>query len=327
MFKLALCAGHGMNTAGKRCLKAIDKNETREWWLNARICEKLEKLLSLYQEIEIKRMDDTSGKTDVKLSTRTNTANKWGADLYLSVHHNAGIAGGEGGGIVAFTYTKTDSVTKAWQKEFYDELILETKLKGNRATPLATKNLAVLRDTAMPAVLLELGFMDSTKDTPIILTEEYADKCAKALANVIIKRAALKEKTAEIKTPVVKYQVYTAHDKWLPEVEGETDYAGIPGRAIQGLLVETNIGDIEYCVHLKNGRWLPWVKNREDYAGIYGRDIDCIRARLKDNSKYSVECRVATIGRNYYPWVRDNEDYAGVYGNRIDRVQIRLIEK
>ena len=43
-FKLALSAGHGMYTAGKRCLKSIDPNETREWWLNDRIADRIEVL-------------------------------------------------------------------------------------------------------------------------------------------------------------------------------------------------------------------------------------------------------------------------------------------
>lgn len=30
MSKIVIDAGHGKNTAGKRCLKSLDKNETRE---------------------------------------------------------------------------------------------------------------------------------------------------------------------------------------------------------------------------------------------------------------------------------------------------------
>ena len=30
------------------------------------------------------------------LATRTSKANSWGADIYLSIHHNAGINGGSG---------------------------------------------------------------------------------------------------------------------------------------------------------------------------------------------------------------------------------------
>ena len=40
-FKIALTAGHYKYTAGKRCLKSIDPNETREWWLNDRIADKV----------------------------------------------------------------------------------------------------------------------------------------------------------------------------------------------------------------------------------------------------------------------------------------------
>lgn len=326
MFKLALCAGHGINTAGKRCLKTLDKKETREWSLNSRVCKLLEEKLSLYSGIEIKRMDDVSGKTDVNLSTRTRTANSWGADLYLSIHHNAGVKGGKGGGIVAFTYLDADGETKQWQSIFYSALIEKTGLKGNRAKPLATKDLAVCRDTKMPSVLLELGFMDSATDVPIILTDAFAENCAEALAEVIVKKANLKRREETLK-PKVTYQVYIAGKKWLPNVDGDTDYAGIPARPIQALFVDTNIGDIEYAVHIKGGKWLPNVLNREDYAGIFGKDIDCVRVRLKDNKNYSVECRVAAIGRKYYPWVRDDCDYAGVYGKKIDRLQIRLIKK
>lgn len=36
----------------------------------------------------------------------------------------------------------------------------------------------MLNATSMPAVLGEFGFMDSAVDTPIILTETYADRLA-----------------------------------------------------------------------------------------------------------------------------------------------------
>ena len=50
---------------------------------------------------ELLRTDDTTGKTDVTLSGRTNAASKFGADAYISIRHNAGISGGTGGVIVA----------------------------------------------------------------------------------------------------------------------------------------------------------------------------------------------------------------------------------
>ena len=141
-FKLALNAGHGMNTAGKRCSKSIDPNETRENYLNRRVCDKIEALLKNYNGIEVLRIDDITGKTDIPLATRTTKANNWKADFYLAIHANAGINGGTGGGIVAFVYTKVDNTTLAWQKELYSELIALTGLKGNRSTPLAKALLA-----------------------------------------------------------------------------------------------------------------------------------------------------------------------------------------
>lgn len=188
MFKFALNAGHGYNTAGKRTLKAIDKNETREYVLNKRICDKVENKLSLYDGIEILRIDDG---TELTISQRAKKANKFGADFYLAVHHNAGINGGSGGGIVAYVYLKVDETTKQWQKLLYDKLIEKTGLKGNRASPLNSADFGEVRETAMPAVLLECGFMDSKVDTPIILTDEFAEKAANAITEAIVEKAKL----------------------------------------------------------------------------------------------------------------------------------------
>ena len=85
MFKLALNAGHGMNTIGKRCMKKLDKTQTREWYLNSRICEKIEEKLGGYGEVEILRLDDRTGQKDIALKKRTNAANDFKADFYLSM--------------------------------------------------------------------------------------------------------------------------------------------------------------------------------------------------------------------------------------------------
>ena len=197
MFKLALNAGHYLKTAGKRCDKKLDKNKTREWWLNDRICDKIEKKLKAYDGYELLRIDDTTGATDVSLKKRTTKANSWGADFWLGIHHNAGIYGGKGGGVVAYVYTKPSQEALAWQEALYNAVIKHTKLSGNRATPLAKGNLHEVRETKMPAVLLECGFMDSATDVPIILTDDFADKVATACVEVIVKRGNLTKKVIE----------------------------------------------------------------------------------------------------------------------------------
>lgn len=197
MFKLALGAGHGAKTAGKRCPKSIDPNETREWFLNDRIADRVERLLGNYKGVEVLRLDDSDdGSSDIALAARVKAANDWDADFYLSIHHNAGVNGGNGGGIVAYCHPNAGKETVAWRDELYEALIEHTGLRGNRSTPKATANHYVTRTSKASAVLLELGFMDSTVDVPIILTEEYAQACADAIVEVIVRRAGLVKKNA-----------------------------------------------------------------------------------------------------------------------------------
>ena len=220
-FKLVLSSGHGLYTAGKRCLKSIDPNETREWWLNDRIADRIEVLLAPY-DIDILRVDDTTGKIDVPLKTRSDAANAWKADFYLAIHHNAGIKGGTGGGITAFVYNGSiPQSTLDWQKELYNELIKLTGLKGNRSNGCPRSNLHECREPYCDAVLLELGFMDSRTDVPIILTQDFAYKCAQACANVIIRRANLKKKTTTTTTVGSTYKLVTEVNRYASAADAQ----------------------------------------------------------------------------------------------------------
>ena len=204
MFKLALNAGHYKYTAGKRCNASIDPSQTREWVLNDRICDKIEKILAEYDGIEVLRIDDTTGEKDISLYNRTLKANNWGADFWLGIHHNAAGKVFSGGGIVAYVYTSPSAKALEWQKALYNASVNATGLSGNRSAPLAKKNLHECRETKMPAVLMECGFMDSTVDCPIILSEGFADKIAKAFADVIIEKSGATKKVTE---PNVIYRV------------------------------------------------------------------------------------------------------------------------
>lgn len=195
MFKIALNAGHYINEPGKRCLKSLDPGETREWVLNDRICDKVEQKLKRYSGYELLRTDDTSGKTNYSISARAKKANDFGADIYVAVHHNAGIGGGSGGGIMAFVYLKVDEKTKRLQNMLYDKLIAKTGLRGNRSQPLAAADLGECRETRMPAVLLECGFMDSSTDVPVILSEDFAEKCAEAITEAVAEFGGLVKKS------------------------------------------------------------------------------------------------------------------------------------
>lgn len=88
------------------------------------------------------------------------------------------------------------------------------------------------------------------------------------------------------------YRVHTLNGKWLDEVtDREKDkngdnYAGILGRAIDGVMIKSTKGKARYRVHLINGSWLPWVTgyNINDsingYAGNLGHAIDGIQIEI-----------------------------------------------
>ena len=71
---ICLDAGHYLGTPGKRCLKSIDPQETREWVLNARVADKLQEILAGY-DCETMRVDDVTGQEEVTLYERVQAAN------------------------------------------------------------------------------------------------------------------------------------------------------------------------------------------------------------------------------------------------------------
>lgn len=192
---IALDAGHGMKTAGKRCMKSIDPHETREWYLNDRIADRAQELLSTY-DCAVIRVDDTTGAKDIPLSTRVNTANNAKADMYISIHHNAGISGRSGGGTVVYYYSGKDE-RRVQAMHLYDSITARTGLTGNRSSKVIKNGFYVIKNTTMPAFLIENGFMDSTHDTPIILTQAHAEKTAQGILNFLVACLKLEKSVTE----------------------------------------------------------------------------------------------------------------------------------
>ncbi len=196
MFKIAYCAGHCISTPGKRCLASIDPCETREWVLNDRVADHFAKAAAEYEGVELLRTDDPTGKNNISIASRTKKANDWGADIYVDMHHNAGINGGSGGGVVAFCYPGS-AQGKKYRDSIYEAVIAAGGLKGNRSQPLQEKKFDSLRYADAPAVLMEYGFMDSTVDAPVILTEAYSKLVGYATMEGIAKVAGLKKKAVK----------------------------------------------------------------------------------------------------------------------------------
>ena len=182
--KIAIDAGHGLKTAGKRCMKKLDANETREWVLNSRIANKLQTLLKPY-DCEVLRVDDITGATDVSNTNRAKRANEWGADIYISIHHNAGLSGRSGGGTTVY-YSSSKPERSVQANLLYKAIVAQTGLVGNRSSKVIKKGFTVIKKANAPSFLIENGFMDSPTDVPIILTEDHANKTAQGLLNFLV---------------------------------------------------------------------------------------------------------------------------------------------
>lgn len=204
MFKVAYCAGHYLGTPGKRVPKKLDPAETREWVLNDRVARYFNERMLQYDGVETMRVDDSTGKKEIKIKDRTAAANAWGADIYLDIHHNAVGRVFDGGGVVAYCYPGSKK-GREYRDAVYAAVIEAGKLRGNRSNPKAEKAFDSLRLTKAPAILIEYGFMDSRFDYPIISTNEYAKAVGYATADGIAKVAGLeKKKPAE---PKILYRV------------------------------------------------------------------------------------------------------------------------
>lgn len=187
--KIAYCAGHDLNTPGKRVPAYLDKKQTREWVLNDKVADFFGDAAREY-DVELLRTDDPTGKTFIDIPQRTAKANAWGADVYVDMHHNAGIDGGIGGGVEVYSYPGSSRGAQ-YRNAVYEAIIAAGGLKGNRSQPLQEKAFDSLALTNMPAILVEYGYMDSQADTPVILTEQYARTVAYATMAGIARAAKL----------------------------------------------------------------------------------------------------------------------------------------
>ena len=188
MVKIAIDAGHGMNTAGKRT-----PDGEREWHFNDTVARWVVHNLKGYEGVETKRLDDTSGKTDVPLKARTDAANAWGADSLVSIHHN-GLLGEWGAHTGTETYIYPDSIKGLeLAKAVHPELVKRFKLKDRG---IKEENFHMLRESIMPAILTEGGYMDSRIDIVAMRDENRLRAQADGITAGLVKFHKLKKKVA-----------------------------------------------------------------------------------------------------------------------------------
>lgn len=230
MFKIAYAAGHWLGNP-KGIPTYMGLGDIREWTLNDRVAYHFARAALGYEDVEILRLDDSTGKTAIELEDRAAAANKWGADFVAEFHHNGGINGGTGGGVVAFSYPGS-AKGKEYRNAIYDAVIAAGGLRGNRAEPVQEKAFDILCLTSAPAVLMEYGFMDSKTDAPVIVTDAYSKLVAYATMEGIARVAGLKKKAVQEEAPKEEQtQGYSLSFPYLQE--GDT---GEAVRSLQQLL-------------------------------------------------------------------------------------------
>jgi N-acetylmuramoyl-L-alanine amidase len=164
VFQVVLDAGHGGKDPG-----ALSVNGRKEKEYNLAITLKVKVLLD--KEPKIKPFLTRSDDTFVELADRANYANKLPADLFVSFHANMATSATASGSETH--YWRSDSLALA--KVMHKHLVAGTGLKDRG---VRTGNFHVIRETTMPAVLLEAGYLSSSIDSSVLFNDAKQDKIA-----------------------------------------------------------------------------------------------------------------------------------------------------
>ncbi|MFC5403749.1 N-acetylmuramoyl-L-alanine amidase [Cohnella soli] len=169
-FTVVLDAGHGGSDPGA---SSLSKRPEKEF--NLSVILKVQAILVADQRLNI--VMTRSGDTYPSLADRYNLANSIKADLFVSVHGNSYTAATNG---TETYYTREES--RAFADLMHSVFAPATGLKNNG---VRQKSLAVTRETKMPAILLEVGYLSSKIDEPQMWNDEFQNRVAAAIAQGI----------------------------------------------------------------------------------------------------------------------------------------------
>lgn len=193
--KIVIDAGHGFTTAGKCC----PDGSMKEYAFNRVAARYATEALLQHEGVEVRHTH--SDDRDVPLIERTNAANAWGADLFVSIHANAmGNTWGKAAGIETFVYKLSLAGSVKVADVVHAEVVARTGLP-NRGVKAG--DFHVIRETKMDAILVESGFMDNPSEAALLKTEAYRKTVGEAIAAGIAKCYGLKPKAVVIPAPIL----------------------------------------------------------------------------------------------------------------------------
>ncbi|MBQ6824177.1 MAG: N-acetylmuramoyl-L-alanine amidase [Clostridia bacterium] len=159
--KVVIDAGH--NPQGFNA--GAEGNGLREQDINYAVAQELATLLRSNGNFEVRLTrntpDEVLGTSNAtSLQQRVRIANSWPADYFISIHANAST-NPEANGTEVYTYRDSGAAHEL-AEEIQEAIVAELGMKdlGVKTNP----SLYVLRRTAMPAVLVELGFITNAED-------------------------------------------------------------------------------------------------------------------------------------------------------------------
>lgn len=186
--------GHGGRDSGAFYYNVAEKD------LNMQIYRKLRTKL---EELGYKVLTSRDSDIDVDFITeRSRMVNKTNSDIFISIHFNAtGNTYSKASGIQTYSYSDEpdypSKINKFWHNHpdrmseskrlaaaIHSSLLAET---GAKDAGLLESSYAVLRETAKPAVLLELGYMDNFSENQQIRDSHYQDKLVAGIVKGIQK--------------------------------------------------------------------------------------------------------------------------------------------
>lgn len=186
--------GHGGQDSGAFYYNVAEKD------LNMQIYRKLRAKL---EELGYKVLTSRDSDIDVDFVTeRSRMVNKTNSDIFISIHFNAtGSAYSKASGIQTYSYRDEpdypSKINQYWHNHpdrmseskclaaaIHSSLLAET---GAKDAGLLESSFAVLRETAKPAVLLELGYMDNFTENQRIRDDRYQDRLVAGIVKGIQK--------------------------------------------------------------------------------------------------------------------------------------------
>lgn len=244
--KVILDAGHGFNTSGKRSPASMG-TVVREWTLNNAVCNYIQEILKNYN-VTVVRVDDTTGKTDVPLSTRVAKTNAQNPNLFVSIHHNAG----GGTGVETYWHTYGSVADKKVAQIIQSNLVKRTGMR-NRGVKQAS--FAVLNcKSSIPAVLVEGGFYDNHADFDYITTIKGQKAYAQAVADSIIQYLGLTKKTTTTTTKL-EFKIKVVNCNYLNARKGAgTNYPVVSTVKVGTIL--TIVGEVNGWYKTKSGLYV-----------------------------------------------------------------------